>query len=507
MDDYLSYYGLNSEPFSGAGQFFAGAQRQQLVEQLQHYCQFSSGVVVLEGDVGVGKSTVLERLTELHSVDQPLSFIAAPVMATAEQVLSALAVELGLPLDKDSTAGAMVAELRHQLQDNSQQALIIIDDAHNLDDQVLSALLSLLQGQEPGGRSSNLVLAGGPGLAIRLDAFELVDVLINDAIVAPLSQAECRDYIDSRMELAGLEGETPFTKADIDRIWQGAKGLPSQVNRLAGQALMGKLYRPTNQAGRLPIGHILLAVVLLGLLIFSYLYRDDLLGEGDVGVEATVTKASKGKGEALEVQKLDQTNDVAEVARGRAGPLDDASNIGEAAGQISDADVAKVEDAAIELKELADEPERNAAAELSAVKLAAEEQSRREAADARIEQLALARAAAESAAARSQKAVQLRAEVSTDEDFLLGLNDGGYVLQLLAASSEGSAKNAAKAHANSATLKVYPRRRNGKVWYVVVQPGFATRAQARAAAGRYGAGVWPREVADIKRDIAAYRGI
>lgn len=508
MDDYLSYYGLSSEPFSGAGQFFSGAQRQELIEQLQHYCQFSSGVVVLEGVTGAGKSTVLERLAELHLAGQPLSFIAAPVMASAEQILASLALELGLPLAEDSTAGAMVAELRHQLQDSTQQALIIVDDAHNLDDQVLSALLSLLQGQESGDKHSNLVLSGGPGLAVRLDGFELVDVLINDAVIEPLSQTECRDYIDSRMELAGFEGETPFTQADIDRIWQLASGRPAEVNRLAGQALMEKLYRPSSQAGRLPFGHILLAVVLLGLLIFSYLYRDDLLGEdAEVGAQPGVVAKLEREIETTEKpeKKLDQAGKFDEAGKGEVTSADEVPDLGSVTTQSGNGE--RVESGEDERKKQADEARRIAAAELSAAKAAAQEQVKREAAKARIKQLALNKAAAASAAARPKQAGGPKAALSADENFLLALDEGSYVLQLLAASSEGSAKSAAKARANSGALKVYPRRRNGKIWYVVVQPGFATQLQARAAARRYGAGVWPREVADIKRDIAAYRGI
>lgn len=510
MDDYLSYYGLSSEPFSGTGQFFSGAQRQELIEQLQHYCQFSSGVVVLEGVTGAGKSTVLERLAELHLAGQPLSFIAAPVMASAEQILASLALELGLPLAEDSTAGAMVAELRHQLQDCTQQALIIVDDAHNLDDQVLSALLSLLQGQESGDKHSNLVLSGGPGLAVRLDGFELVDVLINDAVVEPLSQTECRDYIDSRMKLAGFEGETPFTQDDIDRIWQLASGRPAEVNRLAGQALMDKLYRPSSQAGRLPFGHILLAVVLLGLLIFSYLYRDDLLGQdADAEAQSDVVAELEREVETIAKpeEKLNQAGEIDEAGKSEVASADDATKLGSSISQSKSAKGEGVEISEGERKDETDEASRVAATELSAAKAAAQEQVEREAAKARIKQLALNKAAAASAAARPKQAGGPKAVLSADENFLLALDEGSYVLQLLAASSEGSAKSAAKARANSGALKVYPRRRNGKTWYVVVQPGFATQLQARAAARRYGAGVWPREVADIKRDIAAYRGI
>jgi len=528
MDDYLSYYGLQREPFADSGAFFGGAGRQETLEQMQHYCQFSSGAVVLEGRLGLGKSLLLQQLAQLHPSAQPLSFVAAPVTASAEQILSSLATELGMPLPEDNSAGAMASQLRHQLQAGDQQALIIIDDAHNLDDQVLSALLSLLQGQEPGAKSSNLVLAGDNGLATRLDGFELVDILINDVQLLELSLAEAGDYIAQRLQQAGFDGDMPFSADELEQLWRESKGCPGAINKLAEHLLVSKLYRRPAKTSGLPMGHMMLAVALLAVLIFSYLYKDVLLG-GPEPEDQLALAAEEPKG------KIDSAfADDAVTAGGNAGaaaklPARKPLSSADTAEQVGDRQANALKDvvasmAAQQLDQVgveSAEPAEGGAGLVGATSLSAASKAPAKAktspvrigltaktiADDKKQPALPAKVVAKADPAPNSEPDIDDGVMSADEKYLLALDETDFVLQLLAAPSRQGARQAVAAMANRDQVRVYPRSKYGKTWYVIVLPGFASGADARRAAKTYHSDVWPRNVSHVHQDIKAYRGI
>lgn len=532
MDDYLSYYGLQQEPFSDSGAFFGGAGRQEVLDQVQHYCQFSSGAIVLEGRPGLGKSLLLQQLAQLHPSALPLSFVAAPVTASAEQILSSLATELGMPLPEDNSAGAMASQLRHQLQVGGQQALIIIDDAHNLGDQVLSALLSLLQGQEPGAKSSNLVLAGDNGLATRLDSFELVDILINDVQLLELSLAEAGDYIARRLEQAGFDGDMPFSAEELDQLWRESKGCPGAINKLAEHLLVSKLYRRPAKTSGLPMGHMMLAVALLAVLIFSYLYKDVLLGGSELEPEDQLAHAAEGlvdaSASAFADDAVDSGGGAGEV-KSAAAPSQSSVDTAE---QIGDRQASELKDvvasmAAAQLGQSGEgaglvgaaSPAISAKVQAQAkaptvniglpVKTIVDQKKKPAGLDKKLAQAATVIAKVNSAPAPAPAPDSDLDDdrISADEEYLLALDETDFVLQLLAAPSRQGARQAVAAMANRGQVRVYPRSKYGKTWYVLVLPGFSSGADARRAAKTYNSDVWPRNVSHVHQDIKAYRGI
>lgn len=533
MDDYLSYYGLQQEPFSDSGAFFGGAGRQEALDQVQHYCQFSSGAIVLEGRPGLGKSLLLQQLAQLHPSALPLSFVAAPVTASAEQILSSLATELGMPLPEDNSAGAMASQLRHQLQVGGQQALIIIDDAHNLGDQVLSALLSLLQGQEPGAKSSNLVLAGDNGLATRLDSFELVDILINDVQLLELSLAETGDYIARRLEQAGFDGDMPFSAEELDQLWRESKGCPGAINKLAEHLLVSKLYRRPAKTSGLPMGHMMLAVALLAVLIFSYLYKDVLLGGSELEPEDQLAHAAEGLVGASASAFADDTVDTVDSGGG-AGEVKSAAapsqSSADTAEQIGDRQASELKDvvasmAAAQLGQPGEgaglggvvSPVSSAKVQAQAkapmvdiglpVKTIVDQKKKSAGLDKKLVQAATVIAKVNSAPDPGPEPDLDDDTISADEEYLLALDETDFVLQLLAAPSRQGARQAVAAMANRGQVRVYPRSKYGKTWYVLVLPGFNSGADARRAAKTYNSDVWPRNVSHVHQDIKAYRGI
>ena len=200
--DYLAFYKLSAEPFGALdlellnrGGFYAGAQRQQVVDQLLHLSQFSSGVLLVLAESGCGKTALKSACEEQLADDRIVCSIEAGVLDDQQVVFSQLAEALELPFQ--SSAGQQLASIRSHCQDDeAADLLVLVDNADCLDDPILSGLLSLLQGVDQARSGLHLVLFGGPELAVRIDAFQMLDVAVHDLSLPALTCDELGDYLE-----------------------------------------------------------------------------------------------------------------------------------------------------------------------------------------------------------------------------------------------------------------------------------------------------------------------
>ncbi|TQV72650.1 AAA family ATPase [Exilibacterium tricleocarpae] len=485
MVDWLAALGLTQDPFAADNPpFFDAAGRGQLLEQLLHHCQFSASALVVLGEAGAGKSTLLRELLNHLGSNDAVCCVDVPAIYDAEQVLADVVGDFGLVVPEDAGRGQLLSEIRHfgQTGEEGALALLVVDNAHHLDDQLLAALLSLLQGQDDAVRPLHLVLFGDPSLALRLDAFGIVDVLIHDMVVAPFERDEVAQYLDFCLAQAGYDGEPLFTDVDIDHLWQASKGLPGQLNPLARRHLI-EAVTPAPAARRrplLPLGHALVVTALGAVLLMALFY-----GEGEP---------------------------PAPVAGAPQAP---AAEVAEAA------DIAAVKPPAAQPPATAEPPQMRPATPPSPAGTTASRSRDRVAdlepvvPDRELRRLPAPAAGTPGNAAADtppprQPPAAAGPDWSADETQLLAQAASAYTLQVLAAGSADSVREFVARQADAAALQVFTTRRAGRDWYVVVHGSFPDAASARRAIAALPqalreAGPWPRSMASVQTEIKEYR--
>ena len=490
LQDYLGFFGLDQEPFD-AELFYSAADRQALLDQLNHLCHFSASLVVLMGGEGVGKSSLSRALAKsLNAEDSCL--ISPGFMEPCGQVLARIAREFDLP-SEGGTPGQLLSEIRHfsQSAEEESRAVILIDDAHNLDDETLAALLSLLQGQEASLKHLNLVFFGAPELISSLDAIEVSDVLIHDLYLDSLDATQLEDYLAFRMLESGfVEGihTTPFDLSTCELMVQQSGGNLHLVHQAARKRLIdASLPKTPSRSMNIPVAHVA-AVVALATLLLVALY----FPSGDKDKEVVVTgpepkpsvqqashvERSVVSHKSLATSKVLPENSVS--FKNEIPPLNEADS---SPGFVTQAPESSTKDA--EAKQA--------------------QQALTQMAD---EQLPPQKEAREAPSPIKPPAKQEALFTSFEKD-ILSWPQSDYTLQVLGSSSASQVRDFISRQANKDELRLVTTLRDGKDWHRVFAGRYATSAQASRAIKNLpkvqrDAGPWPRGLGSVQQQLREY---
>ncbi|WP_111642685.1 AAA family ATPase [Marinimicrobium alkaliphilum] len=477
--DYRQYYGLAQDPFADDPEYplFTGAGRRALMDQLLHLSQFSSSLLAVLGEPGTGKTRIARVFIESLPEEIDHCFITAWDGAEPEQIFTAIMETFGLAGPEPKGLGPMVAGLRRFSQSADEldnTALVIIDDAHHLDDKTLAALVSLFQGQQDG--CLHLVLIGEPSLIQRLDSFNMPDVMIHDLVLEPMTLEEATDYLNFRIEMADYLGPEIFTEDGVEPWWRRAEGHLGRLHQQAHQWLLSSLQEPETPARKpLPVIHIIAVASLLTILALAFLYRS---GDSD---RASETLALEPVPEVLETPVEAPAPTPEPESAPAPDPLTDARPDAEIDPQVPALSPVP-----------APEPQAPPQAEAPSEPTVPAEPA----------------PAPEPPPAPAPSAPQ----VTDDEQRLLSWRASDYTLQLLGASSESAVRDFIQRQPNRAQLLSFRTQRQGNPWYVVVTGRFSDADSARAAVANLPdaqrqAGPWARPLSGIQEEIERERGL
>jgi general secretion pathway protein A len=199
---------------------------------------------VLAGASGVGKTLLVEFLkTTLDSAVTPMVHLVFPRMEP-EELLAYLADELqgvepsgGTPATHQS-----VRRIRDFLAKNAERgrhALVLIDEAHLIDDAARLETLRMLLNFECDGRPTiTLLLVGQPGLLTALERTpQLEERLDVKCLLRPFAPAETAAYVEHRLRVAGA-GKSVFADEALEIVHEFSRGVPRRINRLCDLALL-----------------------------------------------------------------------------------------------------------------------------------------------------------------------------------------------------------------------------------------------------------------------------
>jgi DamX protein len=243
---YLETFSLRCEPFADdidSRFFYAGTTLMQRLDLLTHLTQFGEAVVLVSGAPGSGKTTLLTRFVEQTNSQWRLCLIdGADDFAQFPQRLAEV-LALGSVSSEQQLLGHCVAQT-----DNSQLLVILVDDADQLDESALARLSALCA--QPWANRIRIILFGVPEAQQRLkQAFEqgTSSTSTQQLEMPRLSEEETSSYLMYRLAVAGYSGESPFTPTEVRALCKAAGGRPSDINRLAQEALLERHARKTSK--------------------------------------------------------------------------------------------------------------------------------------------------------------------------------------------------------------------------------------------------------------------
>lgn len=245
---YLEYYHLTEPPFDITPNprfLFYSPKHREAFNHLLYGIRERKGFVQLTGEVGAGKTTLCRAMLDQLNGSYSTALILNPAL-NPDQLMKAIATEFGLPiqtmgLDRLDTL-ALFNEFLLRLVDEGKDAVLIIDEAQDLPDEMLEQVRLLSNLETDNRKLLQIVLMGQPELRDRLNNHAMRQLRQRITVryhLRPLSQEEVNEYIKHRLEVSGANGSGPFfTRPALWRIYKYSKGIPRLVNALCDKALL-----------------------------------------------------------------------------------------------------------------------------------------------------------------------------------------------------------------------------------------------------------------------------
>jgi general secretion pathway protein A len=243
---YNAFFGFSENPFSLSPDpafFYRSEQHEEALANLVYGVQARKGFIVLSGEVGTGKTTMLECLRDyLEAQYMEFAFIFNSRI-NAEQFFEMIAYDLDLPCPRTSKTEVLFA-LNQLLVEQAQEGrtvVLIVDEAHNLEWDVLEEIRLLGNLENRNGKLLQIILAGQPELDRKLDAPNLRQLkqrIVLRCNLQPFTLRDAMEYMESRLEIAGMPKQEIFSEEMMAEIHLRSQGIPRLINAICDNLLL-----------------------------------------------------------------------------------------------------------------------------------------------------------------------------------------------------------------------------------------------------------------------------
>ncbi|EZP49047.1 ExeA family protein [Sphingomonas sp. RIT328] len=244
---YDAHFGLSGRPFQltpDARFWFETATHRKAMAYLGYGLAQGEGFIVVTGDIGAGKTTLVGHLT--GQIDpQALNVITIVSTAVpADDLLRIVATGLGVDPHGLAKAQLLTAIERglHSVARSGRRTLLIVDEAQALPVDSLEELRMLSNFQAGGHALLQILLLGQPEFRERLHGSDRLEQLRQRIIaihhLEPMAADEVADYIAHRLSVVGWQGRPDFAADAFAALYEGSGGVPRRLNQLAGRVML-----------------------------------------------------------------------------------------------------------------------------------------------------------------------------------------------------------------------------------------------------------------------------
>jgi general secretion pathway protein A len=241
----LTFYGLREKPFNTTPDpryLYLTRSHREALAQLIYSVRDNRGFLVLTGEAGTGKTTLIRTLIERLDPETAVSLVfnsSLPFDGILEYMLHDLGVEC--PAGETRTQRLIrLNELLIERRRTGQRTVLIIDEAQNLAVETLEQIRLLSNFETPRDKLLQILLIGQPELDAKLQLRQLRQLAQRVELqhrISPLSRTETGNYILARLRMAGAH-QALFSARAMARIADAARGFPRRVNILCEHCLV-----------------------------------------------------------------------------------------------------------------------------------------------------------------------------------------------------------------------------------------------------------------------------
>jgi type II secretory pathway predicted ATPase ExeA len=255
---YKEFYGLRANPFNvnpDPRYLFLTRHTEEALACLTYGIQSRKGFVLLTGEVGTGKTTLINKLLEWLRLQQVATAFIFNSRLNVPQFLDYMMADFGIPCDS-KLKSQILLRLYNWLLDRyraGETAVLIVDEAQNLSDEVLEEIRMLTNLETFTEKLLQIVLVGQPELEQKLKQPQLRQLrqrLTLRAKTHALTLEETKAYVQQRLRIAGSNGQQIFEPEAVTAIHRYASGIPRVINLLCEHCLVSsfvdqqKMIRP-----------------------------------------------------------------------------------------------------------------------------------------------------------------------------------------------------------------------------------------------------------------------
>jgi general secretion pathway protein A len=243
---YNAFFGFTQNPFNMSPDpsfLFRSSQHEEALANLIYGVQSRKGFIVLTGEVGTGKTTMLECLRDFLNAQQIAFASLFNSRLSVDQFFELLSYDLELRCDRHSKTEVLLS-LNNMLLERAsvgRTTVLIVDEAHNLDWDVLEEIRLLGNLENRRGKLLQIIIAGQPELDRKLEAPEFRQLKQRVALRCLLRGLDLADsvaYMNSRMARAGLKDQAIFSGPLMEEIQFRSQGIPRLINAICDNLLL-----------------------------------------------------------------------------------------------------------------------------------------------------------------------------------------------------------------------------------------------------------------------------
>ena len=254
---YATFYRLQGKPFQlnpDPDFFFGSRGHRRAMAYLEYGLHQGEGFIVITGEVGAGKTTLVRNLLRRVPADSVIAAQIVSTQVTADDLLRLVAGSFqinGQGLDKSALLQQLELRFR-QMHDDGKRALLIVDEAQNLSPRAVEEL-RMLSNFQVGKRSLvQSFLVGQPefrDILQRPEMRQLKQRVIASYHLGPLDANETQAYVEHRLGHVGWKQDPAFSADVFTRIHALTDGVPRRINTLCDRVLLAGYLGELHQIG------------------------------------------------------------------------------------------------------------------------------------------------------------------------------------------------------------------------------------------------------------------
>jgi general secretion pathway protein A len=244
---YEQFYHLSAIPFQltpDSRFFFGSSGHSRAISHLVYGLAQQEGFIVITGEVGAGKTTLVEQLWS--QLDRN-SYVMARIVTTrvsGDDLLRLAVAGFGVPDDGGADKATLLRRFERLAQDQraaGRRCLLVVDEVQNLPMAALEELRMLSNITVAGRASVQTILLGQPQFRATManpDLEQLRQRILASYHLGPLSEAETRAYIEHRLKRVGWTGDPQWEDAAFTYLFRYTDGIPRRINTLCSRVLL-----------------------------------------------------------------------------------------------------------------------------------------------------------------------------------------------------------------------------------------------------------------------------